>query len=229
MSPFCSYLRRYIHTFLLIAILFTIPLHISHARTVFSFSAKEYVNQKYLDSETIQLINQNGYVRGTGAVEYQFLVTNEDTGWYELWIDAAEWPTDIFLDEVLIAHTALPSKLWPKSGNLQKVFNLDLNAGNHSIRFERLYFPGLPYIHNIVLKPSTNISGWVHAKPETNALVFRRNEAFQLSLATQKSLSATALTLSIRDTSTSKIIANLKHSVASGMDLDKSSDYDSNG
>ena len=207
---------------LLIISLWLVVLDDTYARTTFSFSARDYSNQQYLDSESIKFINEKGYIKGTGSVEYQFMVTNADVGWYELWIEAADWPTDVYLDDVLIAHTALQSGVGLKNGNLQKILNLNLTSDLHSLRFERLYFPGLPYLHNIVIKPSTNISGWIQARPQSNSLVFRRNEAFPLGLVAQKSLSRNTLSISIRDTATSKIISNLNQSVASGSDLDKS-------
>ncbi len=219
-----SQLHKY-YTPFIIRVLCLIPaFFISHEtalaeRTSFTFSAKDYTNQQYLDNESIQAIAKDGYVKGTGAVEYQFLVTNVDAGWYELWLEAGEWPTDIFVDNKLLAHTALPSKLWPKNGTLAKAFNLNLNEGSHTIRFERLYFPGLPYIRTIVLKPSANISGMVRATPETNWLVFRANEDFRLSLTAAKLLDPTVLRLTIRDTSNSKIITNLKQPIKKGTGL----------
>jgi|CXWL01.1.fsa_nt_gi hypothetical protein len=214
-----SFHVAFIKIFLLAISLYFIIFDVANARATFYFAAKDYANQQYLDSETLQFINQKGYVRGTGAVDYRFYVTNSDAGWYELWIEAADWPTDIFLDDALIAHIALQSKVWTKSEKLQKVLNLNLGSGNHSIQFERLYFPGLPYIHSIVLKPSANISGMVRATPETNSLVFRANEDFRLTLTSAKLLDPSILKLSIRDTSNSKIITNLKQPIKKGPGL----------
>ena len=187
MNP-CYFCNKFIRCLLIITLLCFVSVDFAYARATFSFTAKDYAHQQYLENESIQAIDQKGYVKGTGAIEYKFLVKNADAGWYELWMAATDWPTDIFLDDTLLEHTVLQSKIWAKSGTLQKVINLNLSIGNHSIRFERLYFPGLPYIYSIALKPSTDISGSVHVKPETDALVFRLNEAFQISLVAGKSL-----------------------------------------
>jgi hypothetical protein len=220
---FFNYCIIFINRLLIIISLFLIVFDIAYARTTFTIAAKDYTNQEYLANESIQLINKNGYVRDTGAVEYQIYVTGADAGWYELWVEAASsWPTDIYLDGTLLAHTALQNNAGLRNGNLQKIFNLNLKADLHTLRFERIYFPGLPYIHNIVLKPSTNISGWVQTKPLKNALVFRRNEKFPLSIVAQKSLSRTSLALTIRDAVTSKIVRNISQVVESGTGLDNS-------
>jgi hypothetical protein len=70
---------------------------VADARSTFSFAANDYTKQQYLNNVDIQFTKQNGYVKGSGAVEYQFFITNINAGWYELWMEAAGWPTDIFL------------------------------------------------------------------------------------------------------------------------------------
>lgn len=180
------------------------------AQSTYAFSANDYKKQQFLDQESINFISNDNYVKGIGTIEYEFIVTNADAGWYELWLHAADWPTDIYLDNTLLAHTSLQSDNWVKNGNLQKVLNVNLVEGKHSLRFGRLYHPGLPYIHTVILKPSTDISGRVHTTPETDRLVFRRNEDFMLNLAIGSSLKPTDLTIGIRNASTSTIIDTIK-------------------
>jgi len=220
-NPLYNYCNTFFRQICLIIIFNLIVFDIAYARTTFSLSGKEYINEQYLDSASKLAINNLGYVKGVGSVDYQFFVTGADAGWYELWIEASEWPTNIYLDDTLLNHIGLQSNIGLKNGKLQKILNLNLNADIHTLRFERLYFPGLPYIRRVVLKPSTNISGWVQAKSERNNLVFRRNEAFPLSLVVQQSL-PTPLILSIRNTETSNIITNINKIIARGNGIDKS-------
>ncbi|MEI6065927.1 MAG: family 10 glycosylhydrolase [Methylococcaceae bacterium] len=221
-NTYNGYCDNLISRIILIIALCFINFNAAYARTTYTISTKDYVSQQYLDSASLQFLTQKGYVIGIGTIEYEVLIANTDAGWYELWLSAADWPTDIFLDDVLLAHTALKNNTGLPQLGLSKAFNLNLAAGKHSIRFERLYFPGLPYIQSIVLKPSTDISGMVQATSKTDALVFRSNEAFPLNLVAGQSPISTALTLSVRDTATSKIITTLSQPIAGGTSLNTS-------
>jgi sugar lactone lactonase YvrE len=80
-----------------------------------------------------------------GWIEYDFEVA--ESGWYELWMKGApsEWTRDIFLDGNIIARLHIADKLdviqrGPRRGWC-KEFNLQLKAGQHTLRYRRLGFP----------------------------------------------------------------------------------------
>lgn len=205
---------------------FSIPLILFlclpvHARQTYSFSPYDYTNIRYLEASLFKKNSAETIVTGQGSIDYRISVESEDAGWYELWAYAADWPTKIFLDNKLLAHTALLNDTWKKNGQLSKVFNIYLETGHHILRFQRLYFPGLPYIHHIQLQPSKNISGQVRATPEQDRLVFRLNELFSLNLNAQKSSRPEKISITIRDTITSEITSTIKHTVPSGSGIQK--------
>ncbi|WNB76166.1 family 10 glycosylhydrolase [Methylomonas koyamae] len=174
------------------------------ARSSFEFSVDNYSKQNFFSIAAISSIKDKKNINSVGSVEYRFTISTEDAGWYELWVEAGDWPTDLFLDNQLLGHFPLRSSVWRQEGRLRKVTNLKLDEGEHAIRFGRLYFPGLPNIRNIALKPSENYSGMVAAKVNASSMVFRKGEPFQLYLQTGQS--AGTLNLNIRETQNEKII-----------------------
>lgn len=83
----------------------------------------------------------------TGAAEYD--ITIPVTGWYELWLGECppEWQRDVFVDGKTVSRLQLSTgadKLdpMPRKGIQFKELNVFLTAGNHTLRFQRLGFPG---------------------------------------------------------------------------------------
>jgi len=58
----------------------------------------------------IEKVRKDGYLTGTGDATYRLAVPQ--TGWYELYVAAAGWATDLFLDGELLIHTAFASGVW---------------------------------------------------------------------------------------------------------------------
>ena len=142
------------------------------------FEARDFTSTRYLDAEQLEKIHNVNRLTGNGEVDYRFDI--QDAGWYELWVEANDWATDLFLDNDFIMHSPLKGGVLPADGKLEKVVNLYLDRGEHTLRFSRTWFPGLPWLHRFVLKPATSLSGMVRVSPRSDALCFRRGEELPL-------------------------------------------------
>ena len=153
------------------------------------------------------------YATGAGTVDKHISVEKE--GWYELFVDAAPWPTDLFLDGHLIAHLSFSNPAWP-DGPKHKALNLYLQQGEHLIRLERRYHPGLPYIRSVQLKPSTKLSGKVNISPNSDRMVLKAGDEFSVHLSAGKQSSSYSITLSISDAFTSTIVHTINQAIPGG-------------
>jgi hypothetical protein len=97
-------------------------------------------------------IRRENYLRHYGAATYRFQVASE--GWYVLWVDAAAWNTDLFVDDRFELHMPFASGVWRDRGALRRVVNLHFTAGSHTLGFSRPWHPGLPGVRRIVLERS---------------------------------------------------------------------------
>ena len=96
-----------------------------------------------------------GYLTGDGQANYQFTVGAGNGGWYELWAAAANWPTNVDLDGTLVFHGQFESDVWSDQSGYAKIMNLYLTAGQHTLTFDRSWFPGLPYMTGCYLAPAS--------------------------------------------------------------------------
>lgn len=111
----------------------------------------------------------------TGWTEYD--ITVPVTGWYELWLGGCppEWQRDVFVDGRTISRLQLSTgtdKLdpMPRKGIQFKELNVFLTEGKHTLRFQRLGFPGtLPSVWELRLSEG-NPSGSVRVSVEQSRI-----------------------------------------------------------
>ena len=118
---------------------------------------------------------------GYGEAEYGFRIPHD--GWYELWIESCSWSTDLLLDGRLLTHTTFTSGQWKPDHGAEKVLNLYLATGEHTLRFVRPWPPGLPYLRRFFLEPARDATGMVRLAPKKDCMVFRRGEQFPHAVA----------------------------------------------
>jgi hypothetical protein len=147
--------------------------------------AADFSATRYLTQEQQEQIRQSGVLRGVGEAEYAFDVP--ESGWYELYVQATQWATDLYLDGELLIHTPFDSEVWesPKR-QTYKVMNLHLTEGPHTLTFSRPWHPGLPYIAGFYLQRAGDLAGRCRVVPETDRLVFRKGERFPVRLTVGK-------------------------------------------
>ena len=126
---------------------------VAHAAEGIEVQASEFVATRYLSADQQEKIRQTNRLAGNGEADYAFSVSS--TGWYELWVEAPQWATDLLLDGDFLSHTPFASGVWEPDGNLQKTLNLHLAAGRHTLRFIRTWHPGLS-MRRFVLRPASS-------------------------------------------------------------------------
>ncbi len=157
--------------------------------------AVDFTASRYLSAEELTKIREKGILIGTGEVDYPIQI--QQGGWYELWVQATGWATDLYLDGDYLIHTPFASGIWPPKDKQEKVLNLFLHQGDHTLTFSRPWFPGLPWMRGFSLQPASSLAGQVRLAPMTNALCFRLGQEAPVSLSAARQPAQTAVHLII--------------------------------
>src|ERR1039457_2590653 len=105
---------------------------------------RDFVSTRWMDEANQTLVRTGNVLRGGGEATYAAEVPQ--AGWYELWIAAAGWPTDVLLDGKLLINTTFASDVWPMvTPDTFKVVNVYLTPGRHTLSIRARSGPGLPY------------------------------------------------------------------------------------
>lgn len=167
----------------------------------------DFISTNYLEKEDIDKIKKTGYLVGCGEAEYQFEIP--ESSWYEFYVKAAKWDTELYLDGEFLIYTVFDSGVWEsKEKETYKVMNIYLTKGTHKIKFSRPWFPGLPYMTKFYFQKSEDITGMVRLIPQKDYLVFRKGESFPLKLIAGRLKNPYNLILSITDNQTNEDIKN---------------------
>jgi hypothetical protein len=145
-------------------------------------------------------VRKSNCLRGFGEADYA--VTVPKTGWYELWIAAGGWSTDLLLDGRLLIHSSFKSEDWKPDRGAEKVLNVYLAAGEHMLSFHRTWPFGLPYMSRFFLDPAHDATGMVRLTPNKDYMVFRRGEQLCFRLQAGRLPAAYDIRLELRDPET---------------------------
>ena len=140
----------------------------------------------------------------TGWFEYDFNVAQ--SGWYELnaTIAGSYKHVEYIVDPSLYRNKTGGSYFYSTgqgfNGKFDKVSNVWLSAGPHTIRVQQYYWTGFPAITNIAIKPSTSqISERLQATLPGGGNIFRKDDCRQLELFYSSHRDGENLTVWIRD------------------------------
>jgi len=176
--------------------------------------AQDYASTKYLSADEIPQIKERGYLTGFGEAEYRAAIPR--TGWYELWVEAAQWSTELYLDGEFVIYTPFASGVWPPKDGAEKTVNLYLTAGDHVLRFSRPWPFGLPWMKQFMLRPARDVTGMVRLRPSLDTLALREGQAFGVEVAAGRLPEVYTLTVRVQDPITSATIASLPVTVPAG-------------
>ena len=104
----------------------------------------------------------------------------------------------------MLAHTTFVSGEWKPDHGAEKVLNLHLAAGEHTLRFVRPWSPGLPYLRRFYLEPARDAAGMVRLVPRKDYMVFRRGEPFPMQLQAGRLATAYDIHLALVDPETNR-------------------------
>ncbi|MFZ2657762.1 MAG: family 10 glycosylhydrolase [Victivallales bacterium] len=169
-----------------------------------------------LDAKGVEDVRKINILRGGGEAEYTFDIP--ETGWYELYVTAAQWATDLFLDGNFLIYTPFESGVWENSkekGNF-KVLNLHLAKGAHALKFSRPWHPGLPYMTKFSLESSKDITGMVSLNLKKDCLVFRKGEEFPATLVSSKLNEQSNLVLTVTDVEKNRELVKKELTIPAG-------------
>ena len=174
----------------------------------------DFASTSITDETTLAQIRKDKILRGGGKADYVFDVPS--TGWYEFWIEAAGWSTDLLLDGAYLMHTPFISEVWKPQNKAEKVTNLYLTQGAHTLTFSRPWHPGLPYMRRFYLEPAKGITGMVRAAPVKDYLSFRTGEEFPVKLSVGRTAETQELALVIVRAEDGKDVRTLKRTIPAG-------------
>jgi hypothetical protein len=173
---------------------------VSGAESRIEVRAGAFCATRYLSDTQRAEVKKRDLLTGYGEADYVFRIPR--AGWYELWVESCTWSTDLWLDGRLLIHTTFASGEWKPDHSAEKVLNIYLAAGEHTLCFARSCPPGLPYMRRFFFEPARDATGMVRLSPKSNHLVFRRGEKFPLELQTGRLATAYDVCLSLVDPET---------------------------
>lgn len=179
--------------------------------------AQDFASTKYLSPAEIEQISERGYLTGFGEAEYKLSIPK--TGWYELWVAAAQWASELYLDDQFVIYTQFTSGVWEPKDGAEKTVNLYLTAGDHVLRFSRPWPFGLPWMQRFTLQPARDVTGMVRTRPTLDTLALRQGQKFGVEVTAGKLPEAYTLSVRVQDPTTSAVIATLPVAVPAGDDL----------
>jgi len=176
--------------------------------------ADQFTSTTYLTAQEIADIKATHNLHGFGVAEYTFTVPQ--AGWYELYVQAAPVTTDLFLDNEFLINTTFESGVWPQKEGAEKTLNLDLTAGEHTLRLDRAWPFGLPWMARFFLDPSTTVAGMVRLAPLKDYLDFRLGERFPVELKAGRLPQAYTLTLTMTNVESGEVVHTLPEQIPAG-------------
>ena len=142
--------------------------------------AADYSATEYLNATQLEDIQTSGYLKYAGTASYTFDVPQ--SGWYEFYVAAATWSTDLYLDGQFLLRTAFDSGLWPKQNDAYKVLNLSLASGTHTLKFDHTWPSGLPWMTRFWIVNTPGLAAQTRLTLDRDALVLRKDEPFTATL-----------------------------------------------
>lgn len=148
--------------------------------TVIEIQPRDFVTSYLLTDKEIQETRKSNSVRGFGEVTYTFQTATD--GWWEFWAQGGNSPIDLIVDGQRIIHAQIESGVWEPEGNLKKMLNLWLSAGEHELCISRPQPWGIPWIRRMQLRSARDMSGKVRTSLMTDALVRRKGESLPIKM-----------------------------------------------
>jgi hypothetical protein len=178
--------------------------------------SNDFASTSYLTPDQPAQIRAQGHTNTfeMGMVDYNFTVPQ--AGWYELYIRSGDWPTDLYMDGEFLLDSPFTSGVWPAKDGAAKTINVDLTAGQHTLRFDHSWPYGLPLLTGFFLDPSTTVAGMVRVAPIKDYLDFRLGERFPVELKAGRLPQAYALTLTMTNVESGEVVHTLTQQVPAG-------------
>ena len=176
--------------------------------------AAEFTATTYLTEKEREQVRKDGILRGFGEAEYRFQVPR--AGWYSFWAEAAQWASEVTLDGEFLIYTPFASGVWAPQAGAEKVLNVFLSEGRHTLRVSRPWPFGLPYLRRFFFETAKDVTDSVRLAPVKDHLAFRRGEAFAVRLSAGRLPEAYALALQIVHAETGRPVRTLAVKVPAG-------------
>ena len=91
------------------------PGNLAAAEKRIEVRAGQFRAARYLSEDEQAEVRKSNLLRGYGEADYAFSVPK--AGWYELWVAACDWSTDLRLDGRFLIHTSFASDDWKPQGD----------------------------------------------------------------------------------------------------------------
>lgn len=124
------------------------------------------------------------YIGAMGEVGYEFNVV--EAGWYAIFVEAAPWPVNIFLDGELLTHTTLVDYQAPLKNGLKKLLSVYVDKGAHTIAFDHSWAPGLPLIKKVIIESTDRPASRASVEMVKDRAVYRQFETVPLKFLIAK-------------------------------------------
>ena len=169
------------------------------AQDVIDVQPKDFVSTYLIDDQTVAEIRKSNNVRGFGEATYAF--ETAAPGWWEFWAEGSESPFDFILDGQTLIHSPIQSGVWEPMGKLEKMLNLHIPAGKHTLCLSRPEPWGIPWITKMRFSRAKDITGMVRVVPVSDCLALRQDAPLPLRITAGKGPVAQQITVAVQSAS----------------------------
>lgn len=157
----------------------------------------------------------------TGWFEYDVEIPK--TGWYELRVDPSNADVDYIIDPKLHDKNSGGLDIYGSSGSStsnDKISNLWLSAGKHTLRLQRFFWTGFPAIRNFTIRASKPaLSQTIRTTLSSTKTIFRMKQCAPLDIFSGETIHPDKLTVWFKDTLTGAVIDTLVVDIPATSDL----------
>lgn len=149
-----------------------------------------------------------GHTNVMGWFEYDFRVPQ--TGWYKLFTGFPSGDVEFIIDPASREHPTNGLYIYGSNGsngNGDKIGNIWLTVGKHTLRIQRYIWTGFPPIPNFTIQSSdSSLVESIRASLSSPRTIYRKNECPSLDIYSGKRFLSDKLTINISDTTSGALL-----------------------
>lgn len=159
------------------------PAHAAGPQVI-EIQPKDFIASYLLEEEgqvAANIRQKNAFTEWAFAeVGYAFEVPA--AGWWEFWLQGNNTPFDLIIDGRTLIHAPIASGVWAPDQHLQKMLNVWLTAGRHTLRLSKPEPYGIPGVSKMQFRQARDLAGMVRAELVGDRTVIRKGEGLALTL-----------------------------------------------
>ncbi|MFA6291614.1 MAG: family 10 glycosylhydrolase [Victivallales bacterium] len=162
------------------------------AANVIEIQPRDFTSSYLMEEEgkALENIKKNNAFREWAFAEFDYEFNVPSAGWWEFWLQGNSSPFDLIIDGRRLIHAPIPSGVWTPEKDFQKMINVHLSAGKHTLRLSKPEPYGIPGISKMQFRKAKDITGMVRTELVGDCTAIRKGEGLSLKLVAGKGAEA---------------------------------------